>query len=541
MAKQILFGRDLKKKLLQGVDTLADTVKVSLGPKGRNVILDKGYGSPSIVDDGVSIAKEIELKDPFENMGAKLVYEVASNTNEMAGDGTTTSTVLAQAIIHQGFKALEKGANPVLVKQGVDRAGKAVAEALLKKSRPLKTRADIENVATISAGSAEIGKIIADAMEKVSKNGVINVDESKGFDTELQVVEGLQYDKGFLSPYFVTNRETMTVELEDPLVLVTDQKIATIQDILPVLEQVVKMGKPLLIIAEDVETEVTNTLIVNKLRGTFNVVVTKAPGFGDSQKDQLQDIAILTGAKFITKDLALKLSDTSVDDLGTITRAIIKKDTTTLVGGSTKNPYLEERMKEIEGLIAKSTSEYDKKNLQERLAKLSGGVAVIKVGATTETELKEKKLHIEDALNATKAAVLEGIVPGGGAALMEVYNELKDTLKDENTDVQRGIQAVLDALSAPLLNIAENAGFNGVDIIEKQKTQKPEFGFDAKLGRWVNLIQEGIIDPTKVTRSAILNATSISALLVTSEAAVTDIKEEKASPAPMMPNPGDMY
>lgn len=541
MAKQILFGRDLKKKLLQGVDTLADTVKVSLGPKGRNVILDKGYGSPAIVDDGVSIAKEIELKDPFENMGAKLVYEVASNTNEMAGDGTTTSTVLAQAIIHQGFKALEKGANPVLVKQGVDRAGKAVAEALLKKSRPLKTRADIENVATISAGSAEIGKIIAEAMEKVSKNGVINVDESKGFDTELQVVEGLQYDKGFLSPYFVTNRETMTVELEDPLVLVTDQKIATIQDILPVLEQVVKMGKPLLIIAEDVETEVTNTLIVNKLRGTFNVVVTKAPGFGDSQKDQLQDIAILTGAKFITKDLALKLSDTSVDDLGTITRAIIKKDTTTLVGGSSKNPYLEDRMKEIEGLIAKSTSEYDKKNLQERLAKLSGGVAVIKVGATTETELKEKKLHIEDALNATKAAVLEGIVPGGGAALMEVYNELKDTLKDENTDVQRGIQAVLDALSAPLLNIAENAGFNGVDIIEKQKTQKPEFGFDAKLGRWVNLIQEGIIDPTKVTRSAILNATSISALLVTSEAAVTDIKEEKASPAPMMPNPGDMY
>ncbi len=541
MAKQILFGRDLKKKLLQGVDTLADTVKVSLGPKGRNVILDKGYGSPAIVDDGVSIAKEIELKDPFENMGAKLVYEVASNTNEMAGDGTTTSTVLAQAIIHQGFKALEKGANPVLVKQGVDRAGKAVAEALLTKSRPLKTRADIEHVANISAGSAEICKIIADAMEKVSKNGVINVDESKGFDTELQVVEGLQYDKGFLSPYFVTNRETMTVELEDPLVLVTDQKIATIQDILPVLEQVVKMGKPLLIIAEDVETEVTNTLIVNKLRGTFNVVVTKAPGFGDSQKDQLQDIAILTGAKFITKDLSLKLSDTSVDDLGTITRAIIKKDTTTLVGGSSKNPYLEDRMKEIEGLIAKSTSEYDKKNLQERLAKLSGGVAVIKVGATTETELKEKKLHIEDALNATKAAVLEGIVPGGGAALMEVYNELKDTLKDENTDVQRGIQAVLDALSAPLLNIAENAGFNGVDIIEKQKTQKPEFGFDAKLGRWVNLIQEGIIDPTKVTRSAILNATSISALLVTSEAAVTDIKEEKASPAPMMPNPGDMY
>ncbi|MFZ9703747.1 MAG: chaperonin GroEL [Bacilli bacterium] len=540
MAKQILFGRDFKQKVLKGVDTLADTVKVSLGPKGRNVVLDKGYGSPSIVDDGVSIAKEIELKDPFENMGAKLVYEVASNTNEMAGDGTTTSTVLAQAMIHQGFKALEKGANPVLVKQGIERAGKEVADRLLKKSRPLKNRADIENVATISAGSQEIGKIIADAMEKVSQNGVINVDESKGFDTELQVVEGLQYDKGYLSPYFVSNRETMTVELEDPLVLVTDQKVATVQDILPVLEQVVKAGKPLLIIADDVENEVTNTLIVNKLRGTFNVVVTKAPGFGDSQKEQLQDIAILTEGKFITKDLAMKLSEVTIDDLGTITRAIIKKDTTTLVGGSQKNPAITNRIKELENQIKKTTSEYDKKNLQERLAKLSGGVAVIKVGATTETELKEKKLHIEDALNATKAAVLEGIVAGGGATLMEIYNELKDTLKDENVDVQRGIQAVLDSLSAPLFHIAENAGFNGADIIENQKKQKPEFGFDAKGGQWVNLIKEGIIDPTKVTRSAVLNATSISALLVTSEAGVTEIKEDKPA-APAMPNPGDMY
>jgi chaperonin GroEL len=540
MAKQILFGRDFKAKILKGVDTLADVVKVSLGPKGRNVVLDKGYGSPAIVDDGVSIAKEIELKDPFENMGAKLVYEVASNTNEMAGDGTTTSTVLAQAMIHQGFKALEKGANPVLVKQGIEKAGKEVAERLLKKSRPLKSKADIENVATISAGSAEIGKIIADAMEKVSQNGVINVDESKGFDTELQVVEGLQYDKGFLSPYFVTNRETMTIELEDPLVLVTDQKIATVQDILPVLEQVVKAGKPLLIIADDVENEVTNTLIVNKMRGTFNVVVTKAPGFGDAQKDQLQDIAILTESKFVTKDLGLKLSEVSIDDLGTIGRAIIKKDTTTLVGGSKKNPEITNRIKELEIQIKKSTSEYDKKNLQERLAKLAGGIAVIKVGATTETELKEKKLHIEDALNATKAAVLEGIVAGGGATLMEIYNDLKDTFKDDNVDVQRGIQAVLDSLSAPLFYIAENAGFNGADIVDNQKKQKPEFGFDAKNGVWVNLIKEGIIDPTKVTRSAVLNATSISALLVTSEAGVTEIKEDKPS-APAMPNPGDMY
>ncbi len=540
MAKQILFGRDFKAKILKGVDTLADVVKVSLGPKGRNVVLDKGYGSPSIVDDGVSIAKEIELKDPFENMGAKLVYEVASNTNEMAGDGTTTSTVLAQAMIRQGFKALEKGANPVLVKQGIEKAGKEVADRLLKKSRPLKSREDIENVATISAGSAEIGKIIADAMEKVSQNGVINVDESKGFDTELQVVEGLQYDKGFLSPYFVTNRETMTIELEDPLVLVTDQKIATVQDILPVLEQVVKAGKPLLIIADDVENEVTNTLIVNKLRGTFNVVVTKAPGFGDAQKDQLQDIAILTESKFVTKDLSMKLSEVTIDQLGTIGRAIIKKDSTTLVGGSKKNPDITNRIKELEVQIKKSTSEYDKKNLQERLAKLAGGIAVIKVGATTETELKEKKLHIEDALNATKAAVLEGIVAGGGATLMEIYNDLKDTFKDDNVDIQRGIQAVLDSLSAPLFHIAENAGFNGADIVDNQKKQKPEFGFDAKRGTWVNLIKEGIIDPTKVTRSAVLNATSISALLVTSEAGVTEIKEDKPS-APAMPNPGDMY
>ena len=541
MAKQILFGRDLKIKLLKGVDTLADTVKVSLGPKGRNVILDKGYGSPSIVDDGVSIAKEIKLADPFENMGAKLVYEVASNTNEMAGDGTTTSTVLAQAIIRHGFKALEKGANPVLVKQGIDRTGKEVAARLLKRTRPLKTKEDIENVATISAGSSEIGKIIADAMEKVGKNGVINVDESKGFDTELTVVEGMQYEKGFLSPYFVTNRETMTIDLDDPLVLVTDQKISSIQDILPVLEQVVKSGKALLIIAEDVENEVTNTLIVNKLRGTFNVVVTKAPGFGDAQKDQLMDIALLTGAKFITKDLSYRLNEVTMDDLGTIHKAIIKKDNSTLVGNSGQNQEVAKRIIEIEQQISKSTSDYDKKNLQERLAKLSGGIAVIKVGATTETELKEKKLHIEDALNATKAAVLEGIVAGGGATLIDIYNELKDSFKDENVDIQRGIQAVLDSLSAPLYQIAENAGFNGADIVEQQRKQQPQFGFDAKGGQWVNLIDAGIIDPTKVTRSAILNATSISALLVTSEAAVAEIKEDSKNNPSMMPNPGDMY
>jgi chaperonin GroEL len=538
MAKKIIFGRDARLALLRGVDTLANTVKVTLGPKGRNVILDKGYGSPLIVDDGVSIAKEIELEDQFENMGAKLVYEVASNTNETAGDGTTTATVLTQAIVHQGFKAVEKGANPVLVKKGVEIAGKAVAEKLLAKSRPVKNKEDIQNVATISSGSTEIGKIIADAMDRVSNNGVINVDESKGFDTELQVVEGLQYDKGYVSPYFVSNRETMSIELSDPYILVTDQKVSTIQDVLPLLEQVVKSGKPLLMIVEDIETEVTNTLIVNKLRGTFNVVVTKAPGFGDSQKDMLQDIAILTGSDFITKDLGLKLADTKLDQLGTIGKVIVKKDSTTLVGHPGKDAQVEARVNEIKSLIAKSTSDYDKKNLQELLAKLAGGVAVIKVGATTETELKEKKLHIEDALNATKAAVLEGIVAGGGATLIEIYNELKDTLKDKNVDVQRGIQAVLDSLSAPLMQIAENAGFNGIDILELQKTQKTDFGFDAKEGQWVNLIKSGIIDPTKVTRSAILNATSIAALLITSEAAVGEIKDK--NPAPVAP-PSDMY
>lgn len=538
MSKHIRFGKDTKAALLRGVDALADTVKVTLGPKGRNVILDKGYGSPLIVNDGVTIAKEIELKDPFENMGAKLVYEVAANTNEMAGDGTTTSTVLAQAMIHQGFKAIDKGANPVLVREGIDQAGRAVADLLLKKSRPVVTKADIENVATISAGDRQIGKIIAEAMDKVSKNGVINVDESKGFDTELVIVEGLQYEKGYLSPYFVSNRETMTIELEEPKVFVTDQKISTVQDILPLLEQVVKSGKPLLIIADDMENEVTNTLVVNKLRGTFNVVATKAPGFGDNQKEQLQDIAILTGATFFAKDLGMKLSEAKYEDLGTIQKAIIKKDTTTLVGRHEDRPEVHARIKEIEAQIAASTSEYDKKRYQERLAKLAGGVALIKVGATTESELKEKKLRLEDALNATKAAVVEGIVAGGGSVLMEIQSELKDTLKSDNQDIQRGMHAVMDALSAPIYQIAENAGYNGVDIVDLQKRQQPDWGFDAKEGRWVNMIKEGIIDPTKVTRSAVLNASSIAALFITSEAAVAEVKEAKEPNVPAMP---DMY
>ena len=535
MAKEILHSKDAQTSILKGVDTLANTVKVTLGPKGRNVILDKGYGSPLITNDGVTIAKEIELSNPYENMGAKLVYEVASNTNDVAGDGTTTATVLAQAMIHRGFKAVDRGSNPVLVREGIDLAGKKVAEKLLEMSRDVKTSQDIANVATISSGFTEVGDIIARAMDKVSKNGVINVDESKGFETELDVVEGMQYDKGYASPYFVTNRETMTIEFENPYVFVTDQKISTIQDILPVLEQVVKSSKPLLLIAEDIENEVTSTLIVNKLRGTFNVVATKAPGFGDNQKEMLQDIAILTGATFISKDLQMKLSETTIEQLGTVGKAIIKKDATTLISGQGDQSLLIARKQEIEAQLQNTTSDFDKKKLQERLAKLSDGIAVIKVGAATESELKEKKLRIEDALNATKAAIAEGIIPGGGAALVRIQSELRETLKHENMDIMRGITAVLDALSEPLENIAENAGYDGTATLETFRTQPKEIGFDAKTGTWVNLIEKAIIDPTKVTRSAILNASSIASLLITTEAAVAENKDEKESPAPAMP------
>lgn len=536
MSKEIRYGKDAKTSLLKGVDLLADAVKITLGPKGRNVVLDKGYGSPLITNDGVTIAKEIDVKDPFENMGAKLVYEVASKTNDVAGDGTTTATLLAQSIIHKGFKAVDNGSNPVLVREGIERAAKEVAKKLLEKSRPVETSEDIENVASISASSREIGKIIAQAMDKVSKNGVISVDESKGFETELEVVEGMQYDKGYISHYFVSNRETMTVELDNPYVLVTDQKISTIQEILPILEQVVKTSKSLLIIADDMENEVTSTLILNKLRGTFNVIATKAPGFGDSQKDMLNDIAILTGATFYAKDLQMKLSEIKLEDLGLVDKAVIKKDTTTLIGGQGLKQTIDDRINEITAQIERATSDYDKKRLQERLAKLAGGVAIIKVGAATESELKEKKLRIEDALNATKAAVLEGIIAGGGSILVEIQTELKETLKDPNIDIQRGMLAVIDSLSQPIYQIAENAGYDGMDILEQQRKQKHNFGFDAKEGKWVNMIKEGIIDPTKVTRNAILNAASIGALMITSEAAVVEIKEKETK----MPDPS-MY
>ena len=537
MAKEIKMGKSARDAMLKGVDELADTVKLTIGPKGRNVVLDKGYGSPLITNDGVTIAKEIELKDGYANMGAKLVYEVANKTNDAAGDGTTTATLLAQSIIHRGIDYVEKGANPVFVRQGIEKAGKAVAEHLLSASRPIDTNEDIESVATISSGSAEIGKLIASAMEKVGKNGVITVDDSKGVDDELAITQGMEFDKGYISPYMVTDREKMVAELDDAFVMVTDQKVSNINDIVPLLQAIVDSHKPLLIIADDLDADVTSTIVVNKLRGTFNVVAVKAPEFGDAQKAALQDIAIMTGAKFYSKDLSMELKDISIEDLGRVKKATVKKDKTLLVGGEGSKKEINDRISELSHQHDVATSEYDKKALAKRIAKLSDGVAVLKVGALTESELKDKKLRIEDALNATKAAVAEGIVVGGGAALAECYKALKGKLLDENADVQKGINAVLDSLFDPLKQIAENAGYEPEEIAEKQKAAKEGYGFDAKTGEWVDMIKEGIVDPTKVTRSAILNSSSIASLFVTTEAAVTEIKEEK----PATPSMGADY
>ena len=535
MAKEVRYSSDARKSMLKGVNTLADAVCVTLGPKGRNVVLEKSFGSPLITNDGVTIAKEIELEDRFENMGAKLVYEVANNTNEGAGDGTTTATVLARNMINAGIKAVDNGYNPVLMREGIEYASKEVAKELLKNSRKVETSQDIASVATISSGSAEIGGLIAKAMDTVGKDGIINVAESNSFDDVLEVNEGMQYDKGYVSPYMATNRDKMSVEMDNPYILVTNSKIATIQEILPVLEQIVQTNKPLLLIADDYENEVINTIVLNKLRGTFNVVCTKAPGFGDNQKEMLMDIAALCGATFYNKDLNMKLEEATLDNLGTIKKVIVTKDNTTLVSGSESNPAVEERISEIKKRIAdKELSDYDKKKYQERLGKLTNGVATIKVGATTESELKEKKLRIEDALNATKAAVAEGIVVGGGAALVEAYKALKNELKNDNKDIQKGINIVMEALFAPILQIAENSGFNSEDIIELQKQADKDYGFDAKSGTWVNMFEKGIIDPTKVTRSALLNAASISALFITTEAGVAEVKKTEEA-APMQP------
>ena len=526
MSKIVRYGKDARTRMEKGVDVLANTVKITLGPKGRNVVLDKGYGSPLITNDGVTIAKEIELEDNFMNMGAKLVYEVANKTNDIAGDGTTTATVLAQSMIHKGIEYVNKGSNPVFLREGIERAGKAVADYLLAHTKLIETSKDIASVATISSSNKEIGEEIAKAMDLVGRNGVITVDESKGFDTELEVVKGLQYDKGYISPYMVTDRDKMIAELENAYILVTDQKLTNIQDVLPVLQGVVDEHKPLLIIADDVDNDVTSTLIVNKLRGTFNVVATKAPEFGDNQKNILEDIAILTGAKFYSKDLNMELKNITIEDLGKAKKVTITKDNTTIIDGAGDKEAVESRIKELNAQADNSKSGFDKKKYHERAAKLSGGVAIIKVGATTESELKEKKLRIEDALNATKAAVSEGIVIGGGAALMDAYKSLKDILKDRNQDIERGMKVVLDSLSAPLYQIAENAGYNGDAIVEKQRHQKVNVGFDAKEGKWVNMLDAGIVDPTKVARSAVLNASSISALFITTEAGVSEKKKE---------------
>jgi len=537
MSKKIEFSKDARIALLKGIDTLANTVKITLGPKGRNVVLDKEYGTPLIANDGVTIAKEIELKDPFENMGAKIIYEVANKTNDVAGDGTTTATILAQSIIHSGIAAIDKGANPVLMREGIEYAAKEIAKMILEKSQAIATNEDIASVATISSGSKEIGDIIADAMNKVGKEGIINVDESKGFDTYLELVEGMQYDKGYISPYMVSNREKMEVILENTYVLVTDSKVSSIKDILPVLEELVQQSKPLLIIADDLENEVVNTLIVNKLRGTFNVVATKAPGFGDNQKEQLSDIACLTGAKLYTKDLNMELKNLTTADLGSAKKIIITKDTTTIIDGNGDKKEITKRVNEIKKLIENTNAEYEAKRLNERLAKLTNGVAVVKVGAITEAELKDKKLRIEDALNATKAAVSEGIVIGGGAVLIEIYNQVKNSLKSKIIDVQKGINAVVESLKTPIYQIAENSGYDGNEIIELQLKAKKNFGFDAKKGEWVDMFKVGIVDPTKVTKSALLNASSIAALFITTEVAVANEKDQKETPS--MPN--DMY
>ena len=537
MAKQIKYGRDSRDSLLSGIDQLANAVSVTLGPKGRNVVLDKGFGSPLITNDGVTIAKEIELEDPYENMGAKLLYEVSNKTNDVAGDGTTTATILAQAMIHKGLVNVEKGANPVLMRHGIEKASKSIAEYLLKQSKKIETHEDIANVAAISAGSEEVGKIIAEAMEKVGKDGVITVDESNTFETELEIVEGLQYDKGYISPYMVSDREKMEIEMENPYILVTDRKISTIQEILPLLEQIVQTNKPFFIIAEDIDNDVVSTLVVNKLRGTFNVSATKAPGFGDNQKLILEDIATVTGAKFISEDLGMELKDVTLEDLGSAQKVLVKKDDTTIIGGLGEKDTVEARAAEIRAQIENVDSDYDKKQLNERLAKLTNGVAIIKVGAATESEMKEKKLRIEDALSATQAAVLEGIVLGGGHALSQAYIDLKDSIEGDSIDENRGIKTVFEAILKPLWQIAENAGFDGDEIVAKQLSEKGNTGFDAKTGEWKDLQKAGIVDPTKVTRNALLNAASIASLFLTTEAAVAPVKEDKA---PMM-DPTAMY
>ncbi|MFO1441733.1 chaperonin GroEL [Bacillus sp. Bva_UNVM-123] len=536
MAKEIKFSEDARRSMLRGVDALANAVKVTLGPKGRNVVLEKKFGSPLITNDGVTIAKEIELEDAFENMGAKLVAEVASKTNDVAGDGTTTATVLAQAMIREGLKNVTAGANPMGIRKGIEKAVAAAVEELKSISKPIEGKESIAQVASISSDDQEVGQLIAEAMERVGNDGVITIEESKGFTTELDVVEGMQFDRGYASPYMVTDSDKMEAILDNPYILITDKKIASIQEILPVLEQVVQQGKPLLLVAEDVEGEALATLVVNKLRGTFNAVAVKAPGFGDRRKAMLEDIAILTGGEVITEELGRDLKSATIESLGRASKVVVTKENTTIVEGSGDSAQIASRVNQIRVQLEETTSEFDKEKLQERLAKLAGGVAVVKVGAATETELKERKLRIEDALNATRAAVEEGIVSGGGVALLNVYNKVA-ALEAEG-DVATGINIVLRAIEEPVRTIAHNAGLEGSVVVDRLKREELGIGFNAASGEWVNMIDAGIVDPTKVTRSALQNAASVAAMFLTTEAVIADKPEENN--APMMPDMGGM-
>ncbi len=535
MAKEILYGIDARNALLRGVDKLANTVKITLGPKGRNVVLDKKYGSPLIINDGVTIAKEIELEDTAENMGAQLVREVASKTNDAAGDGTTTATLLTQAFIREGMKNVAAGANPIVVRKGIMKAVDVAVEALVANSKKVNGKEDITRVGTVSAGDETIGQLISDAMEKVTADGVITVEESKSTETYCEVVEGMQFDRGYLSAYMATDMDKMEAELDDALILITDKKITNIQEILPLLEQVVQTGRKLLIIAEDIEGEALTTLVLNKLRGTFTVVGVKAPGFGDRRKEMLRDIAILTGGQVVTEELGLELKDASIEHLGRARQVKVNKETTIIVGGAGESADIKARISQIKAAIETTTSDFDREKLQERLAKLSGGVAVIKVGAATETEMKEKKLRIEDALNATRAAVEEGIVAGGGTAYINVIEKVSALVDKVEGDEKTGVKIVVKALEEPLRQISENAGFDGAVVVDKIKNSgKIGYGFDAYNEVYCDMMEAGIVDPTKVTRSALQNAASVASTVLTTEAVVADKKEENPVPPPQM-------
>ena len=536
MAKDIKYGVEARKALEAGVNKLADTVRVTLGPKGRNVVLDKSFGTPLITNDGVTIAKEIELEDAFENMGAQLVKEVATKTNDVAGDGTTTATVLAQAMINEGMKNLAAGANPIILRKGMKKATDVAVEAIAKMSEPIKGKDQIARVAAISASDDEVGSLVADAMEKVTNEGVITIEESKTMKTELDLVEGMQFDRGYVSAYMCTDMEKMEANLDDPYILITDKKISNIQDILPVLEELVKSGQKLLIIAEDVEGEALTTLIVNKLRGTFNVVAVKAPGYGDRRKDMLKDIAVLTGGTVISEELGLELKDATLASLGRAKSVKVQKENTVIVDGQGSKADIDNRVAQIKAQLAETTSEFDKEKLQERLAKLSGGVAVIRVGAATETEMKEAKLRMEDALNATRAAVEEGIIAGGGSAYIHASKEVEKLVATLEGDERTGAKIILKALEAPLFRIVENAGLEGSVVVNKVRESSEGVGFDAFREEYVDMVKAGILDPAKVTRSALQNANSVASTLLTTESAVANIKED----APAMPAGGGM-